>query len=147
MFRLQGSKTIKCIYCDHKGQSMVHETTSVITYILSGIFMMFTWEYTASWLYIWSLLFIVIPFIGGIFRIQIHSCKNCLNEVKQSSIFNYLDLDDNVFDMAIGNFALVIKRKTLLYSLCVVLAALLSFFVFEYEFVMAPDGAFSTLDS
>ena len=122
---------------------MVNETTSVITWFLSAIFMMLTWEYTASWLYIWSLLFIVIPFIGGIFRIQTHSCKNCLNEVKQSSIFSYLDLEDNVFDMSIGNFALVIKRKTLLYSLCVVLAALLSFFVFEYEFIMAADGAFS----
>ena len=126
---------------------MVHESTSVITYFLSAIFMMFTWEYTASWLYIWSLLFIVIPFIGGIFRIQAHSCQNCLNEVKQTSIFNYLDLDDNVFDMSIGNFALVIKRKTLLYSLCVILTALLSFFAFEYQFIMAPDGAFSQLDS
>ena len=56
-------------------------------------------------------------------------------------------MEDNVLDMSIGNFAIVIKRKTLLYSLCVVLVGLLSFFVFEYEFVMAAEGAFSTLDS
>jgi hypothetical protein len=49
--------------------------------------------------------------------------------------------------MSIGNFALVIKRKTLLYSFCVIIVGLMSLLVFEYEFVMAPDGAFSTLDS
>ena len=56
--------------------------------------------------------------------------------MKQSSIFNYIDPEDNVVDVAIGNFAMVIKRKTLMYSLCVVIVALFGFFVFEYQFVM-----------
>ena len=65
------TKAIKCMFCDHKGQSMVEETTSVITYFVLIIIIFATWDWiiAETWLYPFSILFIVLPMVAGFFRI------------------------------------------------------------------------------
>ena len=83
-FRLGQSKTIKCKYCDHKGQSTVEESTSIITFMLFTMIILATRDYLFSftWMYVSFQLLFVLPFLAGILRIQTHCCPECLNEVK-----------------------------------------------------------------
>ena len=106
MFRLSPSKHIKCKFCGEKGQSIVEESTSILTYIVFAIYLILTWEWGLKnrspfgfYGYFAFAFLIVLPLIGGIFRIQTHSCKNCLNEVRQDSIFSSIDMEDNILDM------------------------------------------------
>ena len=141
MFRLSPTKHIKCIYCDTKGQSMVEESTSVLTFFGLFFFFMLTWSWGVTnsdhygrLVYFTFVLFILFPILAGIFRIQTHSCRNCLNEVKQSSIFSNLDLDDNIVDIQISNFGMLIKRRTLLYSLIVIVVGALMVIVWDKKY-------------
>ena len=134
-FRLGGAKTIKCIYCEHKGQSLVEESTSVITYLIFFIIVLMTWQSTfaGTTLYFVLMLFFVLPILGGIFRIQTHSCPKCLNEVKQNSIFEKLDMDDNICDIQVSNFGMIIKRRTLLYFAVVCLVTFATYLVMSSQ--------------
>ena len=82
--RLGQTKQIKCMFCGHKGQSFMEETTSVITYLVFAILILGTWDWiiASTWIYPIVLIFFVLPVIAGFFRIQTHSCRECLNEVK-----------------------------------------------------------------
>ena len=79
----------------------MEETTSVITWFIIGIIIMATWDWPIAQtiLYPTFIVFIALPMIGGFFRIQTHSCSDCKNEVKQQSIFEYLDMEDNIFSI------------------------------------------------
>lgn len=81
-FRLSQTKMIKCTFCGHKGQSIVEETTSILTYLFGAMFIMLTWDYSGSLSYFFFFTLFLLPIIAGIFRIQTHSCSQCLNEVK-----------------------------------------------------------------
>lgn len=138
-FRLSQSKTIKCTYCDHKGQSMVEETTSILTYLFGAIFIIMTWDYTGSYTYFFFFTLFVLPILAGIFRIQTHSCSNCLNEVKQQSIFEHLDMEDNIVEVQIASFAMIIKRRTLIYTFLVIVVLFLVQIVFQIQLANRLD--------
>lgn len=91
------------------------------------------WILTYTWIYGSFILLFFLPILAGILRIQTHSCPSCLNEVKQESIFKHLDMDDNIVDLQLGNFAMIIKRRTLFYSLLVTIAAILTYYICRYE--------------
>ena len=80
--RFSQTKMIKCTYCDHKGQSIVEETTSVLTWLFGAAYIILTWDYAGSLMYCMFFFLFVLPIFAGIFRIQTHSCSKCLNEVK-----------------------------------------------------------------
>lgn len=100
---------------------MVEETTSVLTYLIGAIFVILTWDWSGSLTYFFFFTLCLLPIFAGIFRIQTHSCSQCLNEVKQTSIFSNLDLDDNLLELQVASFALLIKRRTLIYTLIVLI--------------------------
>jgi hypothetical protein len=56
-----------------------------------------------------------------------------LNEVKQNSIFEKLDMDDNICDIQISNFGMIIKRRTLLYFAVVCLVTLATYLVMSSQ--------------
>ena len=142
MIQMAQTKIIKCNYCGHKGQSLVEESTSVISYLIIAMIVMATWDWqiASSWLYPLSFILCIFPIIAGFFRIQSHSCSKCLNEVKQSSIFNYLDMDDDIMSVRLSSFGFVIKRRSLLYSILVCLIGLLTYHVAYKEIVVADHG-------
>lgn len=82
--QLAPTKTIKCTFCDHKGQSEVDEETSIITYLIFVMMLVGTYDWAIAQSFLWYmfLFLIVLPLIGGILRIQTHSCPQCLNEVQ-----------------------------------------------------------------
>jgi hypothetical protein len=65
------TKTIKCDHCGHKGQSMVEEETSIITFFIFAMICFSTWEWilAINWLWYAFLLLFVLPILAGIFRI------------------------------------------------------------------------------
>jgi hypothetical protein len=109
----------------------VEESTSIITYLIFFILILLTWtsSFASSIWYFILMLFFVLPILGGIFRIQTHSCPKCLNEVRQNSIFSKLDIDDNICDIKVGNLGMIIKRRTLLYFAIVCLVTLTTYLV------------------
>ena len=90
---------IKCKFCDHKGQSIVEESTSLLTYLFLALYMLFTWQWSDGFMYWFIIAVFILPILAGLFRIKSHSCKNCLNEVKQESLFNNLDFDDDIAEI------------------------------------------------
>ena len=59
------------MYCDHKGQSIVEESTSVLTWLVTFIILMATWDWVIAntIFYPLAFLFIILPTLAGIFRI------------------------------------------------------------------------------
>lgn len=49
-----------------------------------------------------------------------HRCPKCLNEIREESIFD--SLNDNILEMSVFNFGILVKRRTLLKALIFVLA-------------------------
>lgn len=43
-------------------------------------------------------------------------------------------MDDNIVDVQVSRFAMVVKRRTLMYSFTVVLVTMVAFLVFEKRF-------------
>ena len=74
----------------------MEESTSILTWLFLAIFMIITWDRAEGFTYFFLLTCIIMPCVAGVFKIETHSCKNCLNEVKQQSIFSYLDLEDEI---------------------------------------------------
>lgn len=130
-FQLAPTKTIKCIHCGHKGQSEVEESTSVISFLLMVMILILTYDWGTWWFFV--LFMVLFPCITGIFRIQTHSCPECLNEVNQTSIFSRLDLEDQIFTFKIGSFGMLIKRRTLLYSLLVIVVLGLTCYIIDSQ--------------
>ena len=71
LIQMAQTKIIKCNYCGHKGQSMVEETTSVISYLVIAIIVMVSWDWqiASSWIYPLSFLLCIFPIVAGFFRI------------------------------------------------------------------------------
>lgn len=90
-----------------------------------------TWDWKIARSFIWflSLFLFILPIIAGFFRIQTHSCAKCLNEVQQQSIFSYLDMDDEICSFKAGAFGLIVKRRSLLYSIVVLVMTALTMWV------------------
>lgn len=61
---------------------MVEETTSILTYLFGAMFVILTWDHAGGYGYFFFFTLFVLPMLAGIFRIQTHSCSECLNEVK-----------------------------------------------------------------
>lgn len=68
-YRLSPTKMIKCSFCEHKGQSVVEETTSVLTYLFGAIFIILTWDWSGSLTYFFFFTLCLLPIFAGIFRI------------------------------------------------------------------------------
>jgi transposase len=76
---------------------------------------------------VWSIL--VFPFIVGLLRQQKHRCQKCLNYIKEVSIFE--SLEDNIFQVSFLNFGILVKRKTFLKGLLLVLVVGLMLFIYD----------------
>lgn len=121
-FRYGMAKRIKCPYCEHKGQSVLEESTPVhawllcfAVYILMGIYS-----------------FVVMPCILGLLRDQRHRCPKCRNEIKEDSVFSCLD--DNLMAFNIGSFGVLITRRILLKLFVAIICAGLAYE--SYDFVI-----------
>ena len=57
-FRMGAAKRIKCFYCEHKGHSILEETTPFYVYILCFV----------SYLLLGLYCLVIVPCIVGIFR-------------------------------------------------------------------------------
>jgi len=124
------TKKIKCPFCEHKGRSLMQESTPAFTYII-----------VVSLFFLLGIFsFLLTPMIFGILRQQIHRCPKCLNEIKEDSIFT--TLDDDIMELSIGKVGLLVKRRTLVKSLLFVIFTGL----FAYIFQIASEGPMWYLD-
>jgi len=73
-----------CPFCSHKGHSIIEEKNPILAYLVVTIFI---------FLIGWFGLFLS-PMFMGILRQHIHRCPECLNAIKENSIFSALE--DNV---------------------------------------------------
>ena len=119
-FQYGMSKRIKCPYCEHKGRSLLEESTPITAWLLCfAVFLL---------LGMWSLL--IMPCILGILRDQRHRCPKCHNEIKEDSIFS--SLDDNLLGFNIGSFGILVTKRILLKLLIAVICIGLTSLTYEY---------------
>ena len=57
-----------------------------------------------------------------------------------------MDLEDDIIEVEVGSLALVIKRRTLLYSLVVLVATIITGFIFAYELKDAAPPELGLVD-
>ena len=113
-FRQNLAKKIKCVFCEHKGRSLVETEQPWASYLISAVLI-----YLISY---GSLL--LIPFVFGILIRQIHRCPKCLNQIREESIFE--SLEDTILEVNLCQFGLLLKRRTLVKGL-ILIVSLLSF--------------------
>jgi len=119
-FQYGMSKRIKCPYCEHKGRSMLEESTPIYTWLLC----------LAVYLFLGLYSFVLMPCIIGLLRDQIHRCPKCHNEIKEDSIFS--SLDDNLVSFNLGSFGVLITRRVLLKLFVGVICAGIASVSYEY---------------
>jgi hypothetical protein len=113
------STKVKCPFCDAVSNSIVEYRPSVIGYMLTLLAML-----------IFGILsLILMPFLVSLTKSAIHRCAKCLNEVKDNSYFGLSSLDDKMFSFSIGNFGVILTRRTILY-IVMVLTTMLAIYVF-----------------
>mmetsp|Transcript_7068 Transcript_7068/g.11905 ORF Transcript_7068/g.11905 Transcript_7068/m.11905 type:complete len:120 (-) Transcript_7068:8-367(-) len=81
-----------------------------------------------------------MPLLAGTFRIQRLSCKNCLNEVKQQSFLSYFEMEDEVFSFKVGKLAIILKRRTFIYGILLLLVGILTLLMFKSRFMSDPHS-------
>jgi len=70
------------------------------------------------------LALILMPFLVSLTKTAIHRCAKCLNEVQDNSYFGFSSLDDKLFMWNIGNFGIILTRRTILYAVMIIFGAL-----------------------
>ncbi len=67
---------------------------------------------------------LLVPFLVGLTKQGVHKCAKCLNDVKASSMFGLNSLEDEVIAKKIGDFGIILTRRSLLYLVMVLFTAL-----------------------
>jgi hypothetical protein len=70
------------------------------------------------------------PFILGIFVQQKHRCPKCLNYIREDSVLNMLD--DNILEVQIWSFGLLIKRRSLIIGLTWLVLMIVAYYLFTF---------------
>ena len=121
----QDSRKVKCPFCDTVSISMIEYRPQLIGYLFIIL----------SILVFGMAGFLLIPFLANLTKMAVHRCSKCLNEVMTDSVFGYSSMNDKIVQFQIGNFGVVLSRKTLLYmtAVCVLGLSL-------YGFVWVESG-------
>ena len=118
------STKIKCPYCDAVSNSIVEYQPSLIGYLMTMLAML-----------IFGLLsLILMPFLVSLTKTAIHRCAKCLNQVQDNSYFGLNSLDDKLFAYECGKVGVILTRRTILYTVMVLVAALSI-----YTFILVED--------
>lgn len=123
MIKLEKAKEIKCPHCDHKGQSIVEEHTPIFVTLFVCILPM-----TLGFVSL-----ILIPCIVPLFLQITHRCPRCLNEIKEDSLF--AQLNDNIISFRMGNFGVLITKRTILQGLAFLILTILALFLLKYYLI------------
>jgi len=116
---------VKCPFCDAVSLSIVEYKPSLLGYLLTIL----------SMLIFGILSLVLMPFLISLTKTAIHRCAKCLNEVKDNSYFGLSSLDDKLFSFNIGNFGVILTRRTILYLVLVITT-----FLAIYVFILVEDG-------
>jgi hypothetical protein len=109
---------IKCPHCDSNSYSLVEYRNSPIAFVVSIIMILF----------LGMLGLMMFPFVTATMRISVHRCSKCLNEIKQTSIFNLDGLEDKVISFSLGKFGIILSRKYLIYITIFVFSCIMLYF-------------------
>ena len=111
---MQDSKKVKCPFCDTVSVSVIEYRPQLMGYLLILLSVM-----------IFGIAgFMLIPFLANLTKLAVHRCSKCLNEVMTDSLFGYSSMNDKIVQFQLGNFGVVLSRKTLLYLTAVCVACL-----------------------
>lgn len=129
-FLFHRSTKIKCPYCDAVSNSIVEYQPSLLGYLLTMIAM----------LAFGILSLVLMPFLVSLTKTAIHRCAKCLNSVQDSSYFGFSSLEDKLFTYQIGNFGLILTRRTILYAVMILTGALTIYVFILVEEAHIKDG-------
>ena len=77
---------------------------------------------------------ILMPFLVSLTKTAIHRCAKCLNQVQDNSYFGLSSLDDKLFTYQCGKAGIILTRRTILYTVMVLVACLSI-----YTFILVED--------
>ena len=83
----------------------------------------------ALYLLIGFFFLIFVPFVVGLLRKQMHRCPKCMNEIREESVFE--SLNDNILEISLCQFGILVKRRTLLKGLLLITAVLFCWYFWQ----------------
>lgn len=79
---------------------------------------------------------VLMPFLVSLTKTAIHRCARCLNAVQDNSYFGMSSLEDKLFTWQFGTFGIILTRRTILYTVMIITAALAI-----YVFILVEETA------